>query len=390
MEGKTTMKKTIWQEYWRIEEQEALLEDMARQGWQLTGVNYRSFIFEKSSPSDTRYRIGYIKKDEKFDERMAEYEQEGWEYIPSKGNLRIFRAMEDNEQDKERKYQAVEWRLLRKDLLIQEVPLIFLTFLSVALLVYRVYQWSAEAILVDIFLAALIIFILSSGALLSRLMGACSHVSKLISKLESGHSLHHGIDYRKRFSKNRAISVGGALVVIPILVLVFGNLAFSYITSSSEVPEGAELPVLQLADIVEEELLPYINQGEEENFYRERWGILVPEQYSLRESVTDPDHEWEPGNSGTSYLWSYRYTGRTEGLSGRLAQSMVEEYSRHSPLEDYEPMESTDFDDLWVSENHLMSAVIARAGREVFYVQYSGDEPVDILVDSIANKFMEQ
>jgi uncharacterized protein YjhX (UPF0386 family) len=366
---------------------------MARQGWQLKAVNYRSFIFEKSSPADTQYRIGYIKNDEKANEKIREYEQEGWEYIPSKGNLRIFRALkasENNEPDKERKYQAGEWRLLRKDLLIQEMPLILLNFLSVALLVYRVYQWPAEAILVEIFLAALIIFLLAAGTLLSRLIAAYSNVSKLISKLEEGHSLDHGKDYKKKIFRNRAVSVGGALIVVPILVLGFGNLAFSYITSTPEVPEGADLPVLQLADIIDEDLVPYINGGEEDNFYRERWGIIVPEQYSLREVVSDPDHEWEPGNSGTSYLWSYRYTGRTEGLSGRLAQSMVEEYSRHSPLEDYEPMESTDFDDLWVSENHLMSAVIARAGREVFYVQYSGDEPVDILVDSIANKFMEQ
>ncbi len=389
MEEKITMKKIIWLEYWRIEEQEALLEDMARQGWQLTGVNYRSFIFEKSSPADTRYRIGYIKKDEKFDERMAEYEQEGWEYIPSKGNLRIFRAMEDNEQDKERKYQAVEWKLLRKDLLIQEVPLLLLTFLSVALLVYRVFQWPAEAFLTDAVLAALLINLLLAGTLLSRLIGAYSYVSSIIKRLESGNSPREGQDYNKTFSRNRVISIGGALIVFPILVIVFGNLAVSYITSPPGVPEGAELPVLQLADIIEEDLVPYINEGEEESFYRERWGIMVPEQYSLRESVSDPNHDWEPGNSGNSYLWSYRYTGRTEWLSGRLAQSMAAEYSRHSPFENYESVESSDFDDLWVSENNFMTAVIARAGEEVFYVQYTGDGQVGILADSIAKKLQE-
>lgn len=74
---------------------ETWLEDMAREGYHLTGFKGYSGVFEKGAPENWHYRMELLvkKEDEPSPERMAANEQRGWSYVATwDGRFHIWKS----------------------------------------------------------------------------------------------------------------------------------------------------------------------------------------------------------------------------------------------------------------------------------------------------------
>ena len=79
-------------EDWELEQQQAWLSDMARQGWHLHRLK-PLVTFTKGTPAHMRYRCDVAEADN--DEQLALYAAAGWEYVGRRRNTQIYRAPED-------------------------------------------------------------------------------------------------------------------------------------------------------------------------------------------------------------------------------------------------------------------------------------------------------
>ncbi|MBN2048326.1 MAG: DUF2812 domain-containing protein [Anaerolineaceae bacterium] len=69
---------------WQYEEEQAWLQEMAHQGWQLKklGILGASYIFEKAAPRETIYRMDYVGVyGRKLKQYRALFTDSGWEYV---------------------------------------------------------------------------------------------------------------------------------------------------------------------------------------------------------------------------------------------------------------------------------------------------------------------
>ncbi len=88
-ETKTVVKLFL---VWQDEDEERWLEQMSREGWHLKrgGIVFR---FVKGAPSQTRYRLDYLRGvGRKLEEYFTLFADSGWEHVCSFANWHYFRS----------------------------------------------------------------------------------------------------------------------------------------------------------------------------------------------------------------------------------------------------------------------------------------------------------
>ena len=374
----TTCKEVWPANSYDVAANETWLEDMARQGWFLTGSTGWSACFEKGEPRDCRYRMEPMpRKEKKPDpERVETYAALGWDYVTIRGDsFHIWRCDDPAapELDTDPVVQAEGWRYIRR-----RMGRSFLGSLALLAVLAGLLLWANSVDRTPLLDAItrhvpgeglLYILLFLSSAVLMVLEWRT--MRRLLRRLRTGIPLERPAPYR---GQRRLGQIMFAMVVCLIVLWTFGRF-FSW-------DEGRD--IYKHSDTVRSDVV-YVDLRELEGAEdTEFWGCrtkvheLCPRMYETRHLSLGP---WE----GTSRdvkagVETTYYRMLTQGLARWLAKELVQARPGSlgiSPHGAMEPVPSEALDEFWwVRADTETQYVVARLGREVLFLEYDG--PTDL------------
>ncbi len=354
---------------------ETWLEDMAREGWFLTGSTGWKGCFEKGEPKDCRYRMEPMpRKEKKPDpERIEAYAALGWDYVTIHGDRFYIWRCDDPaapELDTDPVVQAEGWRYVRRGMGRSLLGSLALLAVLAGLLLWG--SSVARTPLLDTITrrapgeGLLYILLFLSSAVLGVLEWRT--MRRLLRRLRTGIPLERPAPYRAQRWMGRIIF---AMMVCLIVIWTFGRF-FSW-------DEGRD--IYKHSDNTVRSDVVYVDLRELEGAEdTEFWGCrtkvheLCPRMYETRHLSLGP---WE----GTSRdveaaaVTTY-YRMLTQGLARQLAKELVQVRPGSlgiSPHGAMEPVPSEALDEFWwVRADYEIQYAVARLGREVLLLKYEG------------------
>ncbi|OEH93865.1 DUF2812 domain-containing protein [Bacillus solimangrovi] len=382
------MKKFIWIDNWYIEEQAAWLSHMALQGWKLTKIGMFFATFEHCEPKQMTYRFDIYQLTSQSKIKWIEsYEKSGWEHVGSRGAVQIFREKDNVEthevlSDGEQLVRTVS--LLKKDImlrwlliLIQSIVVVVMMFVMLTGPVHIFLNDSLIAVVGVLFIMSLILFNMTLGLI---------HVSKLLKKVKSGYIFERKVNY-KRKKKWKIVEVLIISVTLVIGLLLFLDKSIFAMPQAwlISIPEQ-ELPIVYLKDTIDEsKYIEIINNEGRGGFFTEKSSLLVPHYDQIIQRVEVPNVTWSD-NRGTytPVIFSEGYQARNVWVAKMLMNAVKKEYITDNYFFEYD--EDSEFDELVINRRPSNIGFVARKGRFVYQVKYSGMEPIERIIELTLEK----
>ncbi|MEG1721093.1 MAG: DUF2812 domain-containing protein [Pseudoflavonifractor sp.] len=343
---------------------ESWFSAMAARGLFLEKIGGTAARFRRGTPEKRKYRMEV--SNSLSPERLALYEECGWEYVCNSGLFFIFCAPDDPaipELHTDPTVQADTLvaldRMLRTPTLVVLIttPLIFLLLCST-------YLFSPEPFLTMVGGSAVSQFILMlmEGYTLFTTLRTCGAVRKLRRSLQAGVPMDHNRPYRgSRF-------VGGLVLVMVCLftAVVLGSVVgeWSSRREASLLPAEVELPILQLSDVEENCSAFGTDPGQIQ--IRFRWTALAPVCLETDQRLPGEKGDYRPNIEAQYYRLAL--TPLAKGLLTDLIHRYAERYEGQRP----ECIDLPPFDDCYLLEREGNSQAFLRMGKQVLYLNYDG------------------
>ena len=371
---------------WDIEEQESWFTDMSLEGWKLIKINNWFATFEKSEPQKINFRCDIFRLNLKSAvDKIEVYKRSGWEHIGSLSLVQVFREIPGNsytEVHTDATELAENFSILKRSIHTRGALTILLTLLILILNLAKLQIDPVRNYLDDIFIES-IIYTTAYLYVCFTMINGMLHTSKLMTKLKSGGPLEQGIHYKRKMTRNKWAS-GSIVLILSIWMFTVFSDVFSISNDRFQPIPNGELAVVQISDFMDPS---HYKRGEEgrNNYFNKDSSILVPEQYELKQDVIMPNEMWEDG-SGTynPAIRSYLYQIRNEWLAKKFIKHVKEKHSSYH--ENFEQVNGSNFDELWISRFQHGKSFIARKTNKVYYVIYFGVEPVEEIIDAAFEK----
>jgi len=382
------VRRLIQDDFWNLGRNESWFSDMAEQGLHLRRIGPVFVFFEKAEPRKTKYRIDFISP-APTTERLALYQDCGWQFVTKCGALYVFSSPEDanapelHTDPMEQSYTLAE---VNRQLKIQAYSSLgFLVLFLVLILAMFFLEHTPTLSMLSVLglegpLLMLVEFYVTYTAVRNYLS-----LRKLKASLSAGRSLNHREAWRGPRRISAFISAVFFLVALLTLCLPFTALAQQKSYTLPE--EGVSLPVVRLADIERDAALEretqYNQQGVDwYNSVNATWSLLAPVQYEINEHGTIANKMWAD-NSGTyspsleTHYYKLTFSGMADSLVDDLMDRYVHDFDPKVTV--YTPANST-FDLLFVAEDGIRTQIFACVGNEVVYISYFGEVPTEDLL----------
>ena len=362
---------------------ETWLEDLARQGWRLTGMTGWNGVFQRAEPAVCRYRMQPLSRKEKAppEDVIELYAALGWEYVCTlAGRFHIWRCddPEKPELDTDPVVQGMGYRYLKKRMVWDTIQTGVLFLVLVGL-----YAWGFQirgTPLLDALnnppgeLAA------GAGAYgLALFLMLCQirSMGRLLRSLRAGVALKRPKPYRRQ----KWLARGLLACVVLFLGLGFlgslrnirgSSLAGGWDTGDSRHVPKAGVVYVDLRDL---------EGAEQTEFWSCRTKVheLCPRLHETRQlSLGEGEGPLRPGDSYPvlSSAETTHYRLLTEGLARRLTRELSR--GRTASLGVYghpalTAAETDGLDELWWGEDRYYQFLLARLGRQVLFLRYEGE-----------------
>ena len=368
---------------------ETWLEDMAAQGWRLTGMTAWSGVFEKAEPAACRYRMQPVPKKQLVRpvEMVELYGSLGWEYVCTlQGLFYVWRSDDSDvpELDTDPVVQGIGYRYLKRRMLwdgVCSLLLVAVLWAAWALIPWMfgetpvldtVTEWVPGRLLVGTVGAALILVLLFCEI---RAM------VRLLRTLGAGIPLKRPRPYRLQRWLARGLLICFVFILAAPFLGDLRNMSGSSLARGWDAEDGQGAPregvvYVDLADL---------EGAETTDFWRCRTKVqeLCPRMYvTWQRSLGPAEEDLQPGDSlpvlSTAETTYYRML--TEGLAARLAEELVlmrpSSFGSSGFVQGHTalaPVEAEGLDGFWWGENTYYQFALARLGREVLFLQYEGE-----------------
>ena len=390
-----TVSRFIWLHPWQIPEQEAWLEDLARQGFGLEKLGGLRATFRRDKPANIRFRIDIFNSfSAAARERIDVYRQAGWHYAGNRWLMQFFYADEDAkvpDLHTDSQEHALTIKELKRGVTIRTNLTIFLSLLVFTFLLssmlFPLTGNSLGFLLQDRafhILGSLVIY----GYITYINISAVIYLSRMVRMLQNNEPLVRNQDYKRAHFGNRNVTLVAFLLGAILTFAPIYHLTNIFTEQYPPFPSGEEVSVVRLHEIEgTRELVPDIQtvpgHGDIGNFLFESSGILVPRQYRARENATVPGKTWPDENAQYSpSLNSQLYVARSDFVAERLFNLMVESEERDL-FRGAEPQLYYDrygFEAIWILESQYYNQFIMLLEDQVMYLRYSGLEPLETVI----------
>lgn len=362
---------------------ETWLEDLARQGWRLTGMTGWSGVFERAEPAVCRYRMQPLSRKEKAppEDVIEMYAALGWAYVCTLAGLfHIWRCddPEKPELDTDPVVQSMGYRHLKKRMVWDTIQTGVLFLALVGLYAWR-FQTDGTPLLdaLDTPPGELLAGAGAYGLALFLMLCQIHSMGRLLRSLRAGAALRRPKPYRGQKWLARG------LLVCLVLFLGLGflgnirNIGGSSLAGGWDTGDSRHVPK---ADVVYVDLRD-LEGAEQTEFWSCRTKVheLCPRMYETRQlSLGEGEGPLRPGDSYPvlSSAETTHYRLLTEGLARRLVKELSR--GRTSSLGVYghpalTAAETDGLDELWWGEDRYYQFVLARLGRQVLFLRYEGE-----------------
>lgn len=379
-------RKFIWINVWEIEEHEAWFSDMAQKGWHLVKMNMWTAVFKKGEPEDANFRCDTFKVNHPVgNERIEQYQEAGWEHVASRNQLQVFKEMNGQTKpvDRTETIQA-----FKRNIDIRGIVTIVLTIILFGILIGKLQIDPIRNFIEEGFIESLVFIYLYSYICWMMIQGMI-HLSKLEKRLQTGEASPK-VDYKKKLKRKMITGTILQVVILAWVVSVFANLIEVITEERHPKIPSRDLPVVKMSDILNHSnfnrtTMNGLSEGNLLNYYTVNSSILVPNQYELHEDIEVPGVLEQDGTTTYSpSLRSYRYDVRTAWLAKKFTNELREKNSRYN--ENYQLVQQSRFDELWISTEGRKSAFIARFENHVFYIVYYGKKPIEGIIEQAYKK----
>lgn len=336
---------------YRVRENESFYSEKMRQGWELQKRGIYLSRFVKAEPRDMMYRLE-IDSAEPTDEKLAIYEECGWEPVLRRGIVNIYRAPEGSGApelytDTEGQLRSVK-RLLRGHVIDLALSVLLLGLLGVLFVKGRLSPGDfissviTKAVLVPelcVFYAAGLIF-----AVVSELI-AIVHLSRLIRDIKKGKEPDRSTRVSKPWGARLLVLTWALCVAVFILQLALHK--------KTDMPRVSDGPYITLSELGLDGERTGILGSEPNCAVRYDWSPLCG-TVETRETV-------EHGGSWVS-LDQNVYDLRVPGLAEPFAKGIIGTSATDRDIEDYDEISVPGWDKVYVA---YMDCVAVRGGRVV-------------------------
>lgn len=349
---------------------ETWLEDMAREGYQLTGFKGQSGAFVTAVPAEYRYRMQPVIEKEKAPnaEQVELYQELGWEYVATLAEtFHVWRCgdPEAPELDTDPVVQGEGYRPLKRRMLRGAVRDILLLLVLAALSFGNHERTVLQYLLERQVPGRLTVWMLVVILLLILAFCEFRSMHRLLRTLETGFPLARPRPYRAQKWLTR-LCVGGVFVVALLMPLLgIKNTAGNSLSEGWCVGDRYEVPADAVyVDIRELDGIP----ADETEFLRTKTKVheLAPRMYFVQQYATSKFYV-------DSFAETDYYRLLAAPLAPLLARDLCQQYKRYN---DYQPLTALEFpglDGFWHGQGERNTQyVVAFRGREVLGVQYRG------------------
>ena len=362
---------------------ETWLEDLARQGWRLTGMTGWSGVFQRAEPAVCRYRMQPLSRKEKAppEDVIELYAALGWEYVCTlAGRFHIWRCddPETPELDTDPVVQGMGYRYLKKRMVWDTIQTGVLFLVLVWLYAWR-FQTDGTPLLdaLDTPPGRVLTGAGAYGLALFLMLCQIRSMGRLLRSLRAGVTLKRPKPYRRQ----KWLARGVLVCVVLFLGLGFlgslrnirgSSLAGGWDTGDSRHVPKAGVVYVDLRDL---------EGAEQTEFWSCRTKVheLCPRLYETRQlSLGEGEGPLRPGDSYPvlSSAETTHYRLLTESLARRLTRELSR--GRTSSLGVYghpalAAAETDGLDELWWGEDRYYQFVLARLGRQVIFLRYEGE-----------------
>lgn len=358
---------------------ETWLEDMAAQGWRLTGFTGWSGVFEKDEPKACRYRMSPLPKKEKAPEPelVEAYRAMGWEYAATiKGVFHVWRCDDPAapELDTDPVVQGLGYGYLKRRMAWDRAASLLLAagLLVLAVLLPLAYDTPLLDLIEDNAPGEWLLRLTAGTLCLVILFCQVRAMGRLSKALKAGFPLKRPRPYRRQ--KRLARAAWGSWVLLMALLVLGdfpaidgGSLERGWRASDRR---GDPKPGVVYVDLRE------LESAEGETIFwscRTKIQELCPRMYDVMQTVGEEENFSE---ADTQY-----YRMLTPGLARELAKELAAERSAslgvvygHGELL---PQPVSQLDEFWwggaLTDKQF---AVARLGRQVLAVAYRG--PTDL------------
>ncbi len=389
---KDRVRRLLWPfQDWELEQQQAWLADMAKQGWHLRSTGPGLASFRKGEQANVRYRCEIAP--DANQEQIELFQAAGWEYVGRRNCVLVFRAPVDEqipEIHTDSREQAPTLRLLVRNLLVSLLPFLVLTVivLGPGSSPDFVEQQLLEANWLDLLSLSflLYVFVISLRGLF--------HTAGLIRKLKRGRSLENNVPYRTVLRRRQ--------LVVPVMLLMAVALIASHIgarisdaqsTNFPPIPER-ELPMVRLSQLLDQAgyteyhrsrtgtFLAERVKGDVFNYYRERGNLLFPVQQKMSEKFDVPGVAAPDQPTYSPILITRRFEARNPDLARLLAEQVASrEKADIFRMTNLQPAELPGVDGFWRQDEGEAHAFVLLKGNVVVDVYYNGIDPIEQLIE---------
>ena len=362
---------------------ETWLEDLARQGWRLTGMTGWNGVFQRAEPAVCRYRMQPLSRKEKAppEDVIELYAALGWEYVCTlAGRFHIWRCddPETPELDTDPVVQGMGYRYLKKRMVWDTIQTGVLFLVLVWLYAWR-FQTDGTPLLdaLDTPPGRVLTGAGAYGLALFLMLCQIRSMGRLLRSLRAGVTLKRPKPYRRQ----KWLARGVLVCVVLFLGLGFlgslrnirgSSLAGGWDTGDSRHVPKAGVVYVDLRDL---------EGAEQTEFWSCRTKVheLCPRMYETRQlSLGEGEGPLRPGDSYPvlSSAETTHYRLLTESLARRLTRELSR--GRTSSLGVYghpalAAAETDGLDELWWGEDRYYQFVLARLGRQVIFLRYEGE-----------------
>lgn len=362
---------------------ETWLEDLARQGWRLTGMTGWNGVFQRAEPAVCRYRMQPLSRKEKAppEDVIELYAALGWEYVCTlAGRFHIWRCddPETPELDTDPVVQGMGYRYLKKRMVWDTIQTGVLFLVLVWLYAWR-FQTDGTPLLdaLDTPPGRVLTGAGAYGLALFLMLCQIRSMGRLLRSLRAGVTLKRPKPYRRQ----KWLARGVLVCVVLFLGLGFlgslrnirgSSLAGGWDTGDSRHVPKAGVVYVDLRDL---------EGAEQTEFWSCRTKVheLCPRMYETRQlSLGEGEGPLRPGDSYPviSSAETTHYRLLTEGLARRLTRELSR--GRTASLGVYghpalTAAETDGLDELWWGEDRYYQFLLARLGRQVLFLRYEGE-----------------
>lgn len=348
-------------------ENEKFYSDMAASGWSLVSRKGLRSRFVQSEPCRMRYRIEVAEPTVSGpsgnaipQEQIAVYEDCGWEYVTSSGQLHVFRAPEGSDAPEfydDPRQQAETLKGLRRSLIkgfaVTAVCMVLLIPTVIMTMVRGSGVWGPlrMQLLAAPGIAGFWLFFLLSGLAVSVM--DLVQVSKTYDRLKNGIPLDHSPKGKGLLYKY----LGRGLMAVSTICLI---LAFVQLASMKrgDLPEGSDGAYIVISDMgIEGERTQMLGNSS----HRENTRSVLSECWNTREYVKTQD-----GVTISLYQTVYRLSGGLHPENWVETVASSQSFTRKPDL--YTAVEIDGLDAAWVAENGIEA--IAVKGQFIARIQY--------------------